>query len=45
MINLLTEKLEDPENYGTVLDTKTESTGNTQQQILYQDPVNLSAKT
>ena len=40
MINLLTEKLDDPGNYGTVLDTKNDSSEATQQ-TLYQDPVSL----
>ena len=40
MINLLTEKLDDPGNYGTVLDTKNNSSEATQQ-TLYQDPVSL----
>merc|ERR1712223_387561 len=40
MIDLLTEKLGDPGNYGTVLDTKNTSS-DVNQQTLYQDPVNL----
>ena len=40
MIDLLTEKLDDPGNYGTVLDTKNSSSDDTQQ-TLYQDPVSL----
>ena len=44
MINLLTEKLDDPENYGTVLDTKSKSSETTQQ-VLYQDPVTLQTET
>ena len=42
MIDLLTEKLEDPDNYGTVLDTNTKPSESNAQQILYQDPVTLS---
>ena len=42
MIDLLTEKLEDPDNYGTVLDTNTKSSESNPQQILYQDPVTLT---
>ena len=42
MIGLVTEKLEDPDNYGTVLDTNTKPSESNTQQILYQDPVTLT---
>ena len=44
MIGLLTEKLDDPDNYGTVLDTRNKSSENTPQ-MLYQDPISLKADT
>ena len=44
MIDLLTEKLEDPDNYGTVLDTRNKSSENSQQ-VVYQDPVTLTFDT